>query len=96
MSGPVGLPVGAPLVWNDGCSIAKEVATSAAKMAMTGWNFIGRSQQLSVPAPTGKEIGKKRSRRQFSHLARPTAGGMGKWLGDWVSVDNDNETLAWL
>src|SRR5208283_5513000 len=29
------------MVWNDGCSIAKEVATSAAKMAMTDWNFIG-------------------------------------------------------
>jgi hypothetical protein len=29
------------LVWNDGCSIAKEVATSAAKMATTDWNFIG-------------------------------------------------------
>jgi hypothetical protein len=41
LSGPVGLPVGTPLVWNDGCSIAKEVATSAAKMAMTDWNFIG-------------------------------------------------------
>jgi hypothetical protein len=26
---------------------------------MTGWNFIGRSQKLSVQAPTGKEIGKK-------------------------------------
>jgi hypothetical protein len=26
---------------------------------MTSWNFIGRSQQLSVPAPIGKEIGKK-------------------------------------
>src|SRR2546421_10633148 len=42
LSGPVGVPV----VWNDGCSIAKEVATSAAKMAMTGGNFMGRSQQL--------------------------------------------------
>src|SRR4029077_9295094 len=41
LSEPVGLPVGTPLVWNDGCSIAKEVATSAAKMAMTNWNFIG-------------------------------------------------------
>src|SRR5262245_20330668 len=48
LSGPVGLPVGVPLVWNDGCSIAKEVATSAAKIAMTGLNFIGRSQQLAV------------------------------------------------
>src|SRR5215471_3981446 len=41
LSGPVGLPVGVPLVWNDGCSIAKEVAMSAAEIVMTDWNFIG-------------------------------------------------------
>src|SRR5689334_12347121 len=43
LSGPVGLAVGMPLVWNDGRSSAKEVAASAAKRAMTGGNFIGRS-----------------------------------------------------
>src|ERR1700741_2527442 len=48
LSGPVGLPLGVPLVWNDGCSIAKEVTTSAAKIAMTALNFIGKSQQLAV------------------------------------------------
>src|SRR5215813_7143782 len=48
LSVPVGLPVGVPLVWNDGCSIAKEVATSAAEMVMTAPNFIHGSQQLAV------------------------------------------------
>src|SRR3954470_20637363 len=43
LSGPVGLPVGLPWVWNDGRSIAKEVAASAAKRAMTGRNFMGRA-----------------------------------------------------
>src|ERR1700739_1722943 len=41
LSGPVALPVGTPLVWKEGGSIAKEVATSAAKTAMIDWNFIG-------------------------------------------------------
>ena len=54
LSGPVGLPVGEPLVWNDGCSIAREVATSTARMAMTGLNFIGRSQQLAVTLASKK------------------------------------------
>jgi hypothetical protein len=35
------LPLGTPLVWNDGCSIEKEGATSAARTAMTDWNLIG-------------------------------------------------------
>jgi len=37
----------------------KEVATIEAKMAMTAWNFIDKSEQLSVSAPTGKKIGTK-------------------------------------
>src|ERR1700741_3560460 len=41
LSGPAGLPVGTPLVWKEGCSIAKEVATSAARTGMIDWNFIG-------------------------------------------------------
>src|SRR6516225_4077295 len=50
LSVPVGLPVGVPLVWNDGCSIAKEVA----KMVMTAPNFIHRSQQLAVTLASKK------------------------------------------
>jgi DNA invertase Pin-like site-specific DNA recombinase len=40
---------------------------------MTGWNFIGRSQQLSVPAPTGKEIGKKKIAPPVVTPGTPTA-----------------------
>jgi hypothetical protein len=61
--------------------MAKEVATSAAKMAMTGWNFIGRSQKLSVQAPTGKEIGKKAVAPPVFTLGPANRWGMGKWLG---------------
>jgi hypothetical protein len=44
-------------VWADGCSIAKEVATSAAKMAITDPNFITRSQQLVVTLASKKTAG---------------------------------------
>jgi hypothetical protein len=37
----VGFPVGVPFVWNDGLSIAKEVAMSAVKTAMIGRSFMG-------------------------------------------------------
>jgi hypothetical protein len=48
---------------------------------MTGWNFIDRSQQLSVPAPTGKEIGKKAVAPPVFTLGPANRWDMGKWLG---------------
>src|ERR1700726_3072694 len=51
LSAPVGVPVGVPLVWNDGWSMPTKAATIEAKMAMTAWNFIDRSEQLTASAP---------------------------------------------
>src|ERR1700758_5590160 len=69
LSVPVGLPVGTPLVWNDGCSIAKELATNAAKMAMTDCNFIGwwGSQRTGLTA--GVVTKDNMNVNTFQHLA---------------------------
>ncbi len=40
LSGPVGLPVGVPLVWEEGCGIACELVSRATEMARTLSNFM--------------------------------------------------------
>jgi hypothetical protein len=48
---------------------------------MKAWNFIDRSERLSVSAPTGKKIGKKQIAPQVLTLGPANRRGYGKMAG---------------